>query len=188
MAPFVPHTHATAAICMKQIVHENQSRTIRRLRAKLATERRDSVATKEGLENKISSLERELQLQRCGNQSLQNMVTMYHKDIDHRISQWVEAKKEHKSNQVTFEASHTTISGLTEIGLCMSKKIERMRQRNNRLERAIWSAIKSGRLISNRPKDNGDPFVDELEEESEEDPKEEELEEIPISEGEIVDE
>ncbi|KZV52539.1 hypothetical protein F511_29724 [Dorcoceras hygrometricum] len=52
---------------------------------------------------------------------------MYHKDIDRRISQLVEAKKEHKSNQVALEASHTIIDGLSEIGLCMSKKIEMMK-------------------------------------------------------------
>ncbi|KZV32211.1 hypothetical protein F511_22477 [Dorcoceras hygrometricum] len=36
-------------------------------------------------------------------------------------------KKEHESNQVALEASHKTIAGLTEIGLSMSKKIERMK-------------------------------------------------------------
>ncbi|KZV30646.1 hypothetical protein F511_11163 [Dorcoceras hygrometricum] len=36
-------------------------------------------------------------------------------------------KKEHESTQVVLEASHKTIAGLTEIGLCMSKKIERMK-------------------------------------------------------------
>ncbi|KZV06696.1 Zn-binding protein Push (ISS) [Dorcoceras hygrometricum] len=100
MAPFVPRTRAAAAIRMKQIALDNQSRTIRRLRAKLETERRESAATKEGLENKVSSLGRELQLQRYDNHSLRNMVTLYHKDIDHRSSQLVEAKKEHKSDQV----------------------------------------------------------------------------------------
>ncbi|KZV36763.1 hypothetical protein F511_26549 [Dorcoceras hygrometricum] len=76
------------------IALDNQSRTIRRLRAKLAIERRESTTIKEGLENKL-----------------------------------VEAKKEHKSNQIALEASHTTIAGLTEIGLCMSKKIERMKEK-----------------------------------------------------------
>ncbi|KZV42658.1 hypothetical protein F511_29528 [Dorcoceras hygrometricum] len=92
MAPFVPRTRAAAAIRMKQITLDNQSRTIRCLRAKLATEIRESATTKEGLENKL-----------------------------------VEAKKEHKSNQVALEASHTIIVGLTEIGLCVSKKNERMK-------------------------------------------------------------
>ncbi|KZV58199.1 cyclic nucleotide-gated ion channel 1 [Dorcoceras hygrometricum] len=47
MAPSVPRTRAVAALRMKQIALDNQSRTIRRLRAKLATERRESAATKE---------------------------------------------------------------------------------------------------------------------------------------------
>ncbi|KZV38295.1 Zinc finger protein-like protein [Dorcoceras hygrometricum] len=92
MAPSVPCTRASAALRMKHISLDNQSHTIRRLRAKLETERRESTATKEGLETKL-----------------------------------VEAKKEHKTNQVALQASHKTISGLTEIGLCMSNKIERMK-------------------------------------------------------------
>ncbi|KZV34289.1 LRR and NB-ARC domains-containing disease resistance protein [Dorcoceras hygrometricum] len=91
MALFAPCTRAAAALSMKQIALDNQSRT------------------------------------RCDNHSIRNTVTLYHKDIDHRISQLVEAKKEHKSNQIALEALHTTIAGLTEIGLCMSKKIERMK-------------------------------------------------------------
>ncbi|KZV46917.1 hypothetical protein F511_06159 [Dorcoceras hygrometricum] len=71
MAPFVPHTCAAAAIRLSQIALDNQSRMIRRLRAKLATKRRESAAIKK----------------------------------DWKIR-------------------------LTEIGLCMSKKIERMRAKN----------------------------------------------------------
>ncbi|KZV55650.1 hypothetical protein F511_22226 [Dorcoceras hygrometricum] len=127
MAPSVPRTRAAAALRMKQIALDNQSHTIRRLRAKLATERRESAATKEGLVTKVSSVERDLQIQSCDNHSLQNTVTMCHKDIYRRISQLVEAKKEHKNNQVALEASHKTIAGLTKIDLCMSKKIERMK-------------------------------------------------------------
>ncbi|KZV31087.1 hypothetical protein F511_16163 [Dorcoceras hygrometricum] len=81
MAPSVPRTRAAAALCMKQISLDNQTRMIRRLRAKLATKRRESAAI----------------------------------------------KKEHESTQVALEASHTTIAGLTEIGLYMSTKIERMK-------------------------------------------------------------
>ncbi|KZV56698.1 hypothetical protein F511_39955 [Dorcoceras hygrometricum] len=105
----------------------------------------------------VSILEREQQLQRCDNHSLRNTVTLYHNDIDRRISQLVEAKKEHKSTQVALEASHMTIVGLTEIGL---------------------------------QDDNGAPapFDDKWEEEPEEDPEEERLEDIPIDEGDIVDE
>ncbi|KZV58519.1 hypothetical protein F511_26466 [Dorcoceras hygrometricum] len=64
MAPFAPRTHDAAAIRMKQIVIGNQSRTIRRLRAKLATERRgnrrsDSNNGGEGSSNSGAGLSRE---------------------------------------------------------------------------------------------------------------------------------
>ncbi|KZV29813.1 hypothetical protein F511_25018 [Dorcoceras hygrometricum] len=127
MAPSVPRTRAAAALSMKQIVHDNQSRMIRCLRAKLSTERQESAATKEGLETKVSSLETDLQIQKCDNHSLRNTVNLCNNDIDHRISKLVEAKKEHKSTQVALESSHLTIARLTEIGLCMSNKIERMK-------------------------------------------------------------
>ncbi|KZV34535.1 pleiotropic drug resistance protein 3-like [Dorcoceras hygrometricum] len=136
MAPSVPRTRAAAALRMKQIALDNQSCTIRRLRVKLAIERRESTSTKEGLETKVSSLERDLQIQRCDNHSLRNTVTLYHKDIDRRISQLVEAKKEHKTNQVALEASHKTIAGLTEIGFCMSKKIERMKAKKQQARKS----------------------------------------------------
>ncbi|KZV57442.1 LRR and NB-ARC domains-containing disease resistance protein [Dorcoceras hygrometricum] len=91
MDPSVPRTRVAAALRMKKISLDNQSRT------------------------------------RCNNHSLRNTVTLCHKDIDRRISQLIEAKKEHKTDQVALEASHKTIAGLTEIGLCMSKKIERIK-------------------------------------------------------------
>ncbi|KZV36710.1 hypothetical protein F511_27716 [Dorcoceras hygrometricum] len=81
MAPSAPRTRAAAALRMKQIALDNQSRTIRRLRAQLATER-------------------------------QGLATM---------------KKELEDNQVALEASHKVIAGLTEIGLIMFKKIEKMK-------------------------------------------------------------
>ncbi|KZV15575.1 hypothetical protein F511_43360 [Dorcoceras hygrometricum] len=81
MAPSVPRTRAAAALRMKQIALDNQDRTIRRLRAHLATERRGLTAT----------------------------------------------RKELKETQVALEASHKVIVGLTEIGLSMSKKIEKIK-------------------------------------------------------------
>ncbi|KZV52781.1 hypothetical protein F511_36608 [Dorcoceras hygrometricum] len=219
MAPFAPRTRAVVVLRMKQIALDNQSRMIRRLRAKLAIERLESTVIKKGLENKVSSLERELQLQRCDNHSLRNTVTLYHKDIDRRISQLVEDKKEHKSNQISLEASHTTIAGLTEIGLFMSKKIERMKAKkqqareshlecHNKLQARIHlieDTIQDQHLIiealveekasllqtiQGLQEYNGAPapFDDEWEEEPEEDPEEEGLEDIPIGEGEIVNE
>ncbi|KZV30478.1 glucosidase 2 subunit beta [Dorcoceras hygrometricum] len=81
MAPSAPRTRAAAALRMKQIALDNQYRTIRRLRAQLATERRGLAAK----------------------------------------------KKELEETRVALEASHKVIAGLTEIGLSMSKKIERMK-------------------------------------------------------------
>ncbi|KZV44303.1 nuclear matrix constituent protein 1-like protein [Dorcoceras hygrometricum] len=81
MAPSAPRTHAVASLRMKQIALDNQGRTIRRLRAQLATERQGLATTKKELED----------------------------------------------TQVALEASHKVIAGLTEIGLSMSKKIEKMK-------------------------------------------------------------
>ncbi|KZV35261.1 hypothetical protein F511_42375 [Dorcoceras hygrometricum] len=82
MALSAPCTRAAAAaIRMKKISLDNQSRTIRHLRAPLAIVRRETDAIKE----------------------------------------------EHKSNLIALEASHKVIAGLTEIGLSMSKKIEKMK-------------------------------------------------------------
>ncbi|KZV47490.1 hypothetical protein F511_33281 [Dorcoceras hygrometricum] len=80
----------------------------------------------------------------------------------------VEAKKEHKTNQVALEASHNTIVGLTEIGLCMSKKIERMKAKK---QQARVSHLECHHKLQARlQEDNGAPapFDDEWEEELEE--------------------
>ncbi|KZV51815.1 hypothetical protein F511_29580 [Dorcoceras hygrometricum] len=168
MAPSVPRTRDAAALRMKQISLDNHSRTIRRLRAKLAIERRETSAIKEGLDKKLV----------------------------------VEAKKEHKTNQVALEASHKTIAGLTEIGLCMSNKIKIMKAKkrhareshmecHHKLQARIQEAEdtiqehliiealveeKTSLLqtIQGLQEDNGapDPFDDEWEEEPEEDPEE----------------
>ncbi|KZV38605.1 GDSL esterase/lipase-like [Dorcoceras hygrometricum] len=57
MAPSTPRTRATAALRMKQIALDNQDRTIRRLRAQLATERRGLAATKKELKETQVALE-----------------------------------------------------------------------------------------------------------------------------------
>ncbi|KZV51471.1 hypothetical protein F511_06939 [Dorcoceras hygrometricum] len=51
MAPSAPRTRAVAALRMKQITLDNQSRMIRRLRAQLATERRGLATMKKELED-----------------------------------------------------------------------------------------------------------------------------------------
>ncbi|KZV39051.1 hypothetical protein F511_14398 [Dorcoceras hygrometricum] len=86
MALSAPRTRDAAAIRMKQIALDNQSCKIRRLRAQLATARREL-----------------------------DIIT-----------------EEHKANQIALEASHMTIAGLTEIGLSMSKKIERMKAKKQK--------------------------------------------------------
>ncbi|KZV34280.1 anaphase-promoting complex subunit 6 [Dorcoceras hygrometricum] len=143
-------------------------------------------------------------------------ATLNHQKIQETL---VEAKKEHKSTQVALEASHLTITGLTEIGLSKSNKIERMKAkkqqaRENHTEchhkvkariQEAEDAIQEQHLIiealveekasllqtiQGLQEDNGAPapFDDEWEKEPEEDPKEEGFEDIPIGEGEIVDE
>ncbi|KZV27099.1 hypothetical protein F511_17375 [Dorcoceras hygrometricum] len=173
MAPSTPCTRAAAALRMKHIALDNQSRTIRRLRAQLATARRESDTIKE----------------------------------------------EHKANQIALEASHMTIAGLTEIGLSMSKRIEKMKAKKQQAReshvvchqkfqariQAAEDSMQAQHLIIEalvEEKDsllqtiqglqeaNGapDPFDDEWEEEPEEHPEEEEIEDIPMGEGEIDDE
>ncbi|KZV45046.1 glucan endo-1,3-beta-glucosidase 11-like [Dorcoceras hygrometricum] len=41
-------------------------------------------------------------------------------------------KKEHEDTQIALEASHKVMSGLTEIGLSISKKIERMKAKKQK--------------------------------------------------------
>ncbi|KZV37574.1 nuclear matrix constituent protein 1-like protein [Dorcoceras hygrometricum] len=173
MAPSVPRTRAAAALRMKPIALDNQDRTIRRLRAQLATERRGLAAT----------------------------------------------KKELEETRVALEASHKVIAGLTEIGLSMSKKIERMKVKKkqvranhvechqefqDRIHEAEGS-MQAQHLIIEALVDEKDsllqtihglqeannapaPFDGDWEEEPEEEPEEEEIEDIPLGEGEIDDE
>ncbi|KZV22134.1 plastoglobulin-1, chloroplastic [Dorcoceras hygrometricum] len=117
MAPSAPRTRAAAALRMKQIALDNQSRTIRRLRAQLATERR-------------------------------GLATM---------------KKELEDTQVALEASH---KALVEEKDSLLQTIQGLQEAN----------------------DAPAPFDDECEEEPKEHPEEEEIEDIPMGEGEIDDE
>ncbi|KZV41576.1 hypothetical protein F511_12602 [Dorcoceras hygrometricum] len=171
MAPSVPRTHAAAALRMKQIALDNQDRRIRRLRAQLASERRGLAAT----------------------------------------------KKELKETQVALEASHKVITGLTEIGLSMSKKIEKMKLKkqlvkanhvecHQKFQARIHEdedSMQAQHLLIEALVDEKDsllqtihdlqeannapaPFEGDWEEEPEEEP--EEIEDIPLGEGEIDDE
>ncbi|KZV35089.1 hypothetical protein F511_04394 [Dorcoceras hygrometricum] len=173
IAPSAPRTRAAAALRTKQIVLDNQGRTIRRLRAQLATERRGLATTKKELED----------------------------------------------TQVALEASHKVIVGLTEIGLSMSKKIEKMnvkkqQVRANHLEchqkfqariHEAEDSMQAQHLLIEALVDEKDsllqtihglkeannapaPFDGDWEEEPEEEPEQEEIEDIPLGEGEIDDE
>ncbi|KZV56812.1 hypothetical protein F511_25072 [Dorcoceras hygrometricum] len=165
MAPSVPRTRAAAALRMKKISLDNQDRTIRRLRAQLATERRRLAAT----------------------------------------------KKELKETQVALEASHKVIARLTEIGLSMSKKIEKMKVKkqqvranhvecHQKFQARIHEAkdsMQAQNLVIETLVDEKDsllqtihglqeannalaPFDGDWEEEPEEEPEEEEIEDIPL--------
>ncbi|KZV22026.1 hypothetical protein F511_40405 [Dorcoceras hygrometricum] len=173
MAPSAPRTRAAAALRMKQIALDNQSRMIRRLRAQLATERR-------------------------------GLATM---------------KKELEDTQVVLGASHKIIAGLTEIGLSMSKKIEKMKVKKQQAKSShvvchqkfqahiqeAEDSMQAQHLIIEALVEEKDsllqtiqglqeandapaPFDDEWEEEPEEHPDEEEIEDIHLGEGEIDDE
>ncbi|KZV37596.1 hypothetical protein F511_42170 [Dorcoceras hygrometricum] len=104
-------------------------------------------------------------------------------------------KKELKDTQVALEASHKVIARLTEIGLSMSKKIERMKVKKQKAKNLLIEALvdeKDSLLqtihglqeANNAPA----PFDGDWEEDPEEEPEEEEIEDIPLGEGEIDDE
>ncbi|KZV42584.1 hypothetical protein F511_34548 [Dorcoceras hygrometricum] len=172
MAPSVPRTRAAAALRMKQISLDNQSHMIRRLRAKQATEKRESTAIKKEHESTlyrtpVSVLStfmkwppsvprtRAAAALRMKQISLDNQSHMIRRLRAKQATEKREStaiKKEHESTQVALEASHMTIDGLTEIGLCMSKKIERMKAKKQQTRERIRSAIISGKLVSKRPK------------------------------------
>ncbi|KZV34069.1 hypothetical protein F511_25164 [Dorcoceras hygrometricum] len=182
MAPSFPHTRAAAALRMKQIALDNQSRMIRRLRAKLETERRESTSIKDVLEKKVSNLERDLQVQRCDNHSLRNTVTLYHDDVDRRISQLVEAKKEHKSNK-KIERMKANKQQTRESHMeCHHKLRARIQtaeytiqEQHLIIEALVEEKAILLQTIQGLQEDNGapTPFDDEWEEEPEEDPEEE---------------
>ncbi|KZV20632.1 hypothetical protein F511_22046 [Dorcoceras hygrometricum] len=154
---------------MKQIALDNQDRTIRRLRAQLTTERRGLAAT----------------------------------------------NKELKETQVALEASHKVIVRLTEIGLSMSKKIEKMKVKkqlvkanqvecHQKFQARIHEAedsMQAQHLLIEALVDEKDSLlqtIHDLQEANnapapfdgdwEEEPEEEEIEDIPLGEGEIDDE
>ncbi|KZV40548.1 hypothetical protein F511_35841 [Dorcoceras hygrometricum] len=138
MAPSAPRTRAAAALRMKQIALDNQSRTIRRLRAQLAMERRGLATMKKELED------------------TQVALGASHKKFQARIQE----------DEYSMQAQHLIIEALVEEKDSLLQTIQGLQEAN----------------------DAPAPFDDEWEEEPEEHPDEEEIEDIPLGEGEIDDE
>ncbi|KZV43932.1 putative disease resistance protein [Dorcoceras hygrometricum] len=147
MAPSVPRTRAAAALRMKQIALDNQSRMIRRLRAKLATDRRESAAIKK--EHESTQMKAKKQHARES-----------HMECHHKMQARIQEAED------TIQEQHLVIEALVEEKASLLQTIQGLQE------------------------DNGAPapFDDEWEEEPDDDPEEEGREEIPIGEGEIVDE
>ncbi|KZV36156.1 U-box domain-containing protein 34-like [Dorcoceras hygrometricum] len=140
LTTFYSRIRAAAALRMKQIAPDNQSRMIRRLRAKLATERQESAALKKEHES--------------------TQTRDSHQECHHKWQARIQAAED------TIQEQHLIIEALVEEKASLLQTIQGLQE------------------------DNGAPapFDDEWEEEPEEDPEEEGLEDIPIGEGEIVDE
>ncbi|KZV42397.1 hypothetical protein F511_25828 [Dorcoceras hygrometricum] len=143
MAPSAPRTRAAAALRMKQIALDNQGRTIRRLRAQLATERRGLATTKKELEDTQVALEAShkelapsaprtraaaaLRMKQIALDNQGRTIRRLRAQLATERRGLATTKKELEDTQVALEASHKVIAGLTEIGLSMSKKIEKMK-------------------------------------------------------------
>ncbi|KZV45926.1 hypothetical protein F511_32305 [Dorcoceras hygrometricum] len=248
MAPSAPRTRAATALRMKKIVLDNQDRTIRHLRAQLATERRGLAVTKKELKETQVALEAshkfiagltEIGLSmsnkemapsaprtRAATALRMKKIVLDNQDrtIRHLRAQLATerrglavTKKELKETQVALEASHKFIAGLTEIGLSMSNKIEKMKVKkqlvkanhvecHQKFQARIHEAedsMQAQHLLIEALVDEKDsllqtihdlqeannapaPFDGDWEEEPEEEP--EEIEDIPLGEGEIDDE
>ncbi|KZV22988.1 hypothetical protein F511_20389 [Dorcoceras hygrometricum] len=173
MTPSAPRTRAAAALRMKQIALDNQSRTIRRLRSQLATERRGLATMKKELEDtqvavrashkviaglsEISlSMSKKMEKMKAKKQQAKTSHVVCHQKLQARIQ---EAKD-------SMQAQHLIIEALVEEKDSLLQTIQDLQEAN----------------------DAPAPFDDEWEEEPEEHPDEGEIEDIPLGEGEIDDE
>ncbi|KZV35287.1 hypothetical protein F511_40485 [Dorcoceras hygrometricum] len=184
MAPFVPRTRAAAALRMKQMTLDNQSRTIRRLRAKLTTERRESAAPKEGLENKLVEAKKEYKTNQVALEASHKTIAEL-TEIGVCMSKKFEsmkAKKQH-ARESHRECHHKLQARIQEAE-------DTIQEQHLIIEVLVEEKDSLLQTIQGLQEDNGAPapFDDEWEEESEEDPEEEGFEDIPVGEGEIVDE
>ncbi|KZV41735.1 peroxisomal biogenesis factor 6-like [Dorcoceras hygrometricum] len=122
MAPFAPRTRAVAAIRMKQIALDNQSRMNRRLRAQLATERRVSAVIREELDKRAVNMSQELELVLKDNRGLRNSWRLcqdreksLYKDTDRYIAQLADANSQNKEDKEKLETSQATIVQLSTV-------------------------------------------------------------------------
>ncbi|KZV29450.1 hypothetical protein F511_29294 [Dorcoceras hygrometricum] len=158
---------------ISMIALDNQGRTIRRLRAQLATERRGLVTTKKELEDtqvaseashkviagltKIGlSMSKKIEKMKVKKQQVKANHVECHQKFQSRI---------HEAED-SMQAQHLIIEALVEEKDSLLQKIQGLQESNNA----------------------PGPFDDEWEEEPEEQPEEEEIEDIPLCEGEIDDE
>ncbi|KZV49285.1 hypothetical protein F511_29024 [Dorcoceras hygrometricum] len=173
MAPSAPRTRAAAALRMKQIALDNQSRTIRRLRAQLATVRRESDAIKE--EHKANQIALEAS----------HMTIAGLTEIDLSMSKKIERMKAKKqkareNHVVCHQKFQTLIQEAEDSMQAQHLIIEALVEEKDGLLQTIQGLQEANGASA--------PFDDEWEEEPEEHPEEEEIEDIPMGEGEIDDE
>ncbi|KZT76461.1 acyl-CoA-binding domain-containing protein 4 [Dorcoceras hygrometricum] len=173
MAPSVPRTRAAATLRMKQIALDNQDRTIRRLRAQLATERRGLAATKKELEETRVALE-------ASHKAIAGLtkigLSMSKKIEKMKVKQKL-TKANHAECHQKFQARiHEAEDSMQAQHLLIEALVD---EKDNLLQ-----TIHGLQEANNAP----DPFDGDWEEEPEEEPEEEEIEDIPLGEGEIDDE
>ncbi|KZV51505.1 hypothetical protein F511_14403 [Dorcoceras hygrometricum] len=231
MAHSIPRTRAAAALRMKQIALDNQGRTIRRLRAQLATERRGFATMKKEMEDTQVALEAShkemapsiprtraaaaLRMKQIALDNQGRTIRRLRAQLATERRGFATMKKELEDTQVALEASHKVIAGLTEIGLSMSKKIERMKVKKQKVRanhvechqkfqariHEAEDSMQAQHLIIEALVDEKDRLLQTIQGlqeannapapfdgEWEEEPEEEEIEDIPLGEVEIDDE
>ncbi|KZV54793.1 Alpha/beta hydrolase-fold family protein, Chlorophyll degradation during senescence [Dorcoceras hygrometricum] len=172
MAPFAPRTRDAAAIRMKQIALDNLSRTIRRLRAQLATTRRELDTIKE--EHKANQIALEAS----------HMTIAGLTEIDISMSKKIERMKAKKQ-----KARESHVVCHQKFQARIQEAEDSMQAQHLIIEALVEEKDSLLRTIQGLQEANGAPapFDDEWEEEPEEHPEEDEIEDIPIGEGEIDD-
>ncbi|KZV41960.1 hypothetical protein F511_29759 [Dorcoceras hygrometricum] len=145
MAPSAPRTRAVAAIRMKQIALDNQSRMIRRLRVQLATERQLLVHDSDFSSINCSVIPMgmapsaprtravaAIRMKQIALDNQSRMIRRLRVQLATERRGLATMKKELEDTQIALEASHKVIAGFTEIGLSMSKKIERIKTKKQK--------------------------------------------------------